>query len=119
MIERVGKNQGHSCLPERSSLLCGLATSTLDAVCDSINSGNITVRDLDCISGKWDQMEKLCSAAKTGNLEKKGKEYSKIKRALETRLNEYEAFVNRKELLGKLGNGVTVRVTGKHKLNIM
>lgn len=114
MIKRVGKNRGHSCLPEQSSLLCGLAISTLDSYCDSIDNGDINVKDLQLITRKKDQMEKLCSAARTGSLEKKGEEYQAIKIALDTRIKEYTMFLNRRELLGNLCNGVTVNVAGKY-----
>ena len=114
MIKRDGKNRGHSCLPEQSSLLCGLAISTLDACCDSIDSGDIRVKELQLISRRRDQMEKLCSAARTGSLEKKGEEYQRIKMALDTRINEYIMFMNRRELLGNLCNGVTVHVVGEY-----
>ena len=108
---RSGKN--HSSLPEESSLRCGLAISTLDAYCDSIDSGDICVKDLQLISRKRDQMEKLCLAARTGSLEKKGEKYQGIKTALDTRIKEYMMFMNRRELLGNLCNGVTVSVTGE------
>ena len=108
------KRDGHSCLPEQSSLLCGLAISTLDAYCDSINNGGIHVKDLQLISRKRDQMEKLCSAARTGSLEKKGEEYQRIKTALDARMKEYTVFINRRELLGNLCNGVTVNVAGEY-----
>ena len=114
MIKRGGKNRDHSCLPERSSLLCGMAISTLDVVCDSIDSGDIYVRDLQLISRKRDQMEKLCSVARTGNLEKTGEDYYRIKMALDSRLQEHIMFVNRRELLGNLCSGVTVRVAGEY-----
>ena len=114
MIKRDGKNRGHSCLPEQSSLLCGLAISTLDAYCDSIDSGDICVKDLQLIARKRDQMEKLCSAARTGSLEKKGEEYQRIKMALDTRIREHNMFMNRRELLGNLCNGVTVPVAGEY-----
>ena len=102
-----------SCLPEQSSILCGCAISTLDSVCNSILSGCLTVKDLQTIARKMDQMEKLCSAAKSSSLDKKGKEYDRIKTALETRLTEYRAFSNRRELLGNLCNGIDVHVSGK------
>ena len=108
---RSGKNR--SSLPEESSLRCGLAISTLDAYCDSIDSGDIHVKDLQLISRRKDQMEKLCLAARTGSLEKKGEKYQGIKTALDTRIQEYAMFIKRRELLGNLCNGVTVNVTGK------
>ena len=115
MIKRDGKNRGQSCLPERSSILCGCAISTLDVVCENIDSGCITIEELQSISKKLDQMEKLCSAAKTGSLEKKGEAYKRFKSALDTRLREHKAFLTRKELLGNLCKGVTVDVAGMTK----
>jgi hypothetical protein len=108
---RAGKNR--SCLPEESSLRCGLAISTLDAYCGSIDSGDICVKDLQLISRKRDQMERLCLAARTGSLEKKGEKYQGIKMTLETRIKEYTMFMTRRELLGNLCSGVTVSVTGE------
>ena len=108
---RSGKNR--SSLPEESNLRCGMAISTLDAHCDSIDSGDICVKDLQLISRRRDQMEKLCLAARTGSLEKKGEKYQGIKTALDTRIQEYKMFINRRELLGNLCNGVTVNVTGE------
>jgi hypothetical protein len=113
MIKRDGKNRGHSCLPEESSLRCGLAISTLDSYCDSIDSGDICVKDLQLISRKRDQMERLCLAARTGSLEKKGEKYQGIKMALDTRVKEYTMFMNRRELLGNLCSGVTINVAGE------
>lgn len=113
MIERRGKNHDQSCLPEKSTILCGCAISTLDAVCDSIVSGCITVNELENIAKKIDQMEKLCSAAKSANLDKKGEEYDKFMMALTSRLTEYRAFINRRNLLGNLCKGVTINVTGE------
>jgi hypothetical protein len=52
-------------------------------------------------------------AARTGSLEKKGEKYQGIKMALDTRIKEYTMFMNRRELLGNLCNGVTVSVTGE------
>lgn len=113
MIEQRGKKYGQSCLPERSTILCGCAISTLDGVCESIVSGCIIVKELENISKKKDQMEKLCSAARSANLDKKGEEYDKFMMALESRLKEYRAFINRRNLLGNLCKGVTIDVTGE------
>ena len=115
MIEKEGKSHCRSCLPEQSSILCGCAISTLDSVFDNILSGCITVKDLQTIVRNMDQMERLCSAATSGSLEKKGEEYDRIKMALETRQTEYRAFVNRRELLGNLCNGVDIHVSGMYK----
>ena len=113
MIMRDENNQKHPYLPERSNLLCRSAISTLYAVCNSISSGDILVQDLKLISRKRDQMETLLSAIKTGNLEKKGEEYNKIKMALDTRIKEQTMFINRHKLLGALCNGVIVPVAGE------
>ena len=110
-VMRSGKNR--SSLPEESSLHCGLAISTLDAHCDRIDSGDICVKDLQLISRRREQMEKLCLAARTGSLEKKGEKYQGIKTALDTRIKEYTVFINRRELLGNLCSGVTVNITGE------
>lgn len=112
MITRDGKNRGQSCLPDRSSILCGCAISTLDVVCESIDNGCITIKELGSISKKIDQMEKLCSAAKTGSLEKKGEEYNRFMITLDTRLRECKAFFTRQELLGNLCKGIPVDVAG-------
>jgi hypothetical protein len=58
-------------------------------------------------------MERLCLAARTGSLEKKGEKYQRIKMALDTRIKECTMFMTRRELLGNLCNGVTVSVTGE------
>lgn len=111
MIQRDSKNRSHSCLPERSSVLCGCAISTLDAVCDSIEDGSIVLKDLQSISEKLDQMEKLCSAVMTGSLEKKGEKYVRFKDIVHIRLMEYKAFNLRRNLLGNLCEGVAAHVT--------
>ena len=112
MIKIDGKNQARSCLPERSEMMCTFAVSTLEAVCRNICSGDITVRDLQMIIERKDHMEKLCSALKSRNLEKRGKEYDSMKAAIEARINEYTVFMNRKNLLGSLCRGITVEVAG-------
>ena len=116
MIMQDENNRGHPYLPEQSNLLCGFAISTLDAVCNNISSGDILVQDLNLISRKRDQMETLLSAVKTGNLEKKGEEYDKIKIALDTRIEEQTMFMNRHKLLGALCNGVIVPVAGEYRI---
>ena len=110
------KGQARSCLPDRSDVLCTCAVSTLEGTCQNILSGDITVEDLHKITKRMDHMEKLCSATKSGNLEKKGKDYNTIVAAIKTRLQEYKAFTNRKNLLGSLCQGVIVKVKGKFDL---
>lgn len=112
MIKIEGKNQARSCLPDRSEMMCTFAVSTLDGVCRSICSGDIVVRELQMIIERKDQMEKLCSAVKSGNLDRRGKEYDTMKAALDDRIKEFIAFMGRKNLLGGLCRGVTVNVTG-------
>jgi hypothetical protein len=112
MIKIEGKNQELSCLPERSELMCTFAVSTLEDVCRDICSGDIKVRELRMIIERRDHMEKLCSAVKSGNLDRQGKEYDMMKAAIDTRINEFVAFMGRKNLLGGLCRGVTVTVTG-------
>ena len=107
------KGQTRSCLPDRSDVLCTCAVSTLEGICQSILSGDITVKELHKITSRMDHMEKLCSAMKSGNLEKKGKEYDVIMDAIKARLREYKAFTNRKNLLGSLCQGIIVNVKGK------
>lgn len=113
MIKIEDKNQALSCLPERSELMCTSAVSTLEDVCQNICSGDIVVRDLQLIIERRDHMEKLCSAVKSGNLDRQGKEYDTMKAALDTRIKEFIAFLGRKNLLGGLCQGITVTVTGK------
>ena len=110
------KGQARSCLPDRSDVLCTCAVSTLEDVCRSILSGDITVKELHKITKRMDHMERLCSATKSGNLEKKGKAYDTIVAAIKTRLHEYEAFTNRKNLLGSLCQGVIVKVKGRFEM---
>ncbi len=106
------KGQARSCLPDRSDVLCTCAVSTLEGICQSILNGDITVKELHKVTSRMDHMEKLCSATKSGNLEKKGKEYDMIMAAIKARLMEYKAFTNRKNLLGSLCQGVIIEVKG-------
>jgi hypothetical protein len=88
----------------------------LEGICLNILSGDITVKELYKITRRMDHMERLCSATKSGNLEKKGKEYGTIVAAIKIRLQEYEAFINRKNLLGSLCQGVIVKVKGRFEI---
>lgn len=110
------KGQDRSCLPDRSNILCTCAMSTLEGVCRSILSGDITVKELYKITKRMDHMERLVSATKSGNLEKKGKEYGTVVAAIKARLQEYEAFTNRKNLLGSLCQGVIIKVKGRFEM---
>ena len=112
MIRVEGKNQAHSCLPDKSEMMCTFAVSALEDVCRNICSGDIIVRDIQMIIQRKDHMEKLCSAVKSRNLDKQGKDYELVKAAIETRINEFKAFMNRKHLLGSLSQGITVHVSG-------
>ena len=119
MIKIEGKNQACSCLPERSEMMCTFAVSTLEGACRNICSGDITVRDLRMIIERRDHMEKLCSAVKSGNLDRRGKEYDIMKAAIDIRIKEFLAFMGRKNLLGGLCRGVTVNVIGKFNCKLM
>lgn len=112
MVRIEGKNKDLSCLPERSEMMCTFAVSKLEGVCRDICSGDIEVRDLKMIIERRDHMEKLCSAVKSRNLDRRGKEYDVVKAAIDTRVNEFIAFMGRKNLLGGLCRGVTVNVIG-------
>lgn len=112
MIKIEGKNQELSCLPDWSEMMCTFAVSTLEGVCRDICSGDIKVRDLQMIIERRDHMEKLCSAVKSRNMDRRGKEYDVVKTAIDTRIKEFIAFMGRKNLLGGLCRGVTVNVTG-------
>ena len=92
--------------------MCTLAVSTLEDVCQNVCSGDITVGDIKKINNRKDHMEKLCSAVKSGDLDKLGEEYGLVKKAIEARVNEFNAFTIRKQLLGSLCQGVTIKVSG-------
>ena len=112
MMKIEGQNQAHSCLPHRSEIMCTLAVSTLEDVCRNVCNGDITVGDIKKIENRKEHMEKLCSAVKSGDLDKLGEEYDFVKKAVEARMNEFKAFTTRKQLLGSLCQGVTIKVSG-------
>lgn len=113
MIRIEGRNEARSCLPHKSEMMCTFAVSTLEEVCRSICSGDITVKEIEMICQRKEHMEKLCSALKSGTLDRRGEEYERIKAAIEMRENELKAFKNHKSLLGHLCQGISVEVTGK------
>ena len=108
----VEDDKACSCLPHRSEVMCTSAVSVLEDICKNIYNGGITVRDMEMILQRKDQMEKLCSALVSGHLNKQGAEYERIKEAIETRIKELRAFKVHKDLLGSLCQGVTVTVSG-------
>ena len=115
MIRIEGKNEARSCLPHKSEMMCTLAVSTLEDVCQNVCTGHIVVKDMEMILHRKDHMERLCSALKLGSLDRQGGEYDLIKAELEKRENELRAFKNHRSLLGHLCQGVTVKVSGRLK----
>lgn len=109
MIARDSGNHYCSCLPERSSVLCGCAVSTLESISHKIIRGDITIEDLQKIDRRRDNMDKLLDAMT-------GKECDATKTALIFRLREYRTFTERRELLGNLGKGVSSHINVKGEL---
>ena len=50
--------------PDDCSLACVLAESKLDEVCKGLDSGEITVSDLEMVISQKEQLKRLCAASK-------------------------------------------------------
>lgn len=83
----------HSCLPENCQVMCTLADSTLMAMMKTISNGTITLRAMEGIYEKKDQVEKLCGAAS------KDYKLEDVKSLLKTRNDECTAFKRYKAIL--------------------
>ena len=97
-----------SCLPEHCALLSACAQSVLLDICMKLSSGDVIVLDLRKMSEKRTRMEKLCSVTSVW----KGFKKQHPKDHLAQRLNEYDNYKARHDLLTFLCSQVTVDVIG-------
>ena len=104
-----GSDRPQSCLPECCTLVCAIADSTLTNVYGRLETGNVTLKELELIAQRRDQMEKLCSAHTIQNSAKK----EAMKQILDLRTVQQKHFKETTELLGLLCRCVTVQVIGK------
>lgn len=107
------RGQSQSCLPEWCTFLCTCADSTLIDVCDRLQNGAITFKELQKITEKRDQMEKLCSAHVPQDDPRNTEQIVGLKKILQLRITEQKHFTRTCDLLGFLCRRVTVKVIGK------
>ena len=102
---------GESCLHEGTALMCTIADSTISNMSKKVQSGDITMKELDRISDDIRmRIKKLCSA-----IGEKG-----IEEALKEKLSEARAFNRHRETLGLICDSVTdVHVQGTVYLFIL
>ena len=112
MIKIEDRNRASSFMPDRCEIMCTSAVSTLEGVCQDIFSGDITLKDTDMILQRKVHMQKLCSAVKSGDLDKQGKEYELVKKSIEERIVELKTFKAQKDYLVRLCHGITVTISG-------
>lgn len=84
--------RGESCLPDDCALMCALADSLLVALMERIVSGEVSFKEMELVSDKQYQLEKLCNATQEYKIED-------IKALLERRRMECRAFRRRKQVL--------------------
>ena len=99
-----------SCLPEHCAILSACAHSILLDACEKLSTGEAVVEDLQKISQKRIQMERLCSVVSIW----KGLKKQHPKDHLARRLNECDNFIARQQLLRFLCSQVSVPVAGKY-----
>lgn len=115
-----GSGQCQSCLPEWCTFVCTCADSTLVDICDRLQNGTVTLKELEKISAKKNQMDKLCSS----HIPQKDPEYAAkviaLKQILNQRIKERKHFTKTKDLLGFLCKRVQrkICVIGKFKADI-
>ena len=102
-------------------MMCVRAHSSLEEVCRQIIEGSISIKELQKISSKMEQMKRLCTAASTNGNQKQEPQqqqfaFQNIKAALDQRMDEYKAFNRRKEHLATLCSRITVKVKGKSQV---
>ena len=105
---KESRDRLQSCLPDDCDLLCTCAESMLDELCSHIRDGRITMRELERIAKKRDQIERLSSVAVAAS-----KAASKLfMESFDERVRQYNAFGRCQEQLKYLCREVTVRVNG-------
>ena len=88
----IQSEHGWSCLPDRCSMMCGLADSRVMASMQRIMDGKITLKEMENVKEKRSRVEKLCLANQDYDVEK-------VKAALEHREKECNALKQRKKVL--------------------
>ena len=124
LISTEDGNTAQSCLPEDCYVMCVRAHSSLEEVCRQIIEGSISIKELQKISSKMEQMKRLCTAASTNGNQKQEPQqqqfaFQNIKAALDQRMDEYKAFNRRKEhlvTLVTLCSRINVKVKGKSQV---
>ena len=102
-------------------MMCVYAHTNLEQVCKQLIEGSISIKELQKISSKMEQMKRLCTAASTNGNQKQEPQqqqfaFQNIKAALDQRMDEYKAFNRRKEHLATLCSRITVKVKGKSQV---
>jgi hypothetical protein len=103
--EALVSKSGGSCLHDGTALMCTIADSVVSNMSERVQSGNITMIELDRISDdvRRKRIKKLCSAIGVMGIEE----------ALDEKLSEARAFNRHRETLGHICDSVTdVHVRG-------
>lgn len=85
-----------------------MAVSKINSVCASIREGDITVDELESIQAKRTQMNKLCEAAASQNINVK-----ELHKCMELRLKEFAFFSDYKKRLGHFLSHIGTVLNGK------
>ena len=84
-------------IPEQYHIAGICAQTCLEGKCEKLQSGEVTIEDLNNVRNCRDQMKRLCSAVSTGN-----SLYKSVETAVIKRLEECEALKRRVEILSHL-----------------
>ncbi len=99
-------------MPEECREFCLRAVSVLADVCNQVRRGNITLRDLENITGAKEQMKQLCQAAYKDGAQKEQLSFKNVQSALQSRVEEYRAFADHKQHLSDLCTCIPSHVQG-------
>ena len=94
-------------LSEKCIKLCKSAKSVLAEMCDSLESGDITLKKLSYVNENKDDLKKLLHEAMPDRMKK-------LEQLLKERLQEQAFFTQRLHYLQRLCQTISIEVTGKH-----
>ena len=109
----VGQSKLKEGLPQECELACLCALSKFQEISGQVQSGDITVKQLQKIESHQEQMKRLCAAA-TPQDKETDLTYSTVSHALHQRLEEFETFKRNKRHLFHLCSQLHGAIQGNY-----